>query len=361
MSKRLLFIIGAGASHEAGLPTGNILKSRIASLLGIDYGGSKKIIGDARLIAALDHVGKEMLGGVQNAYGAARKIHYAMPLARSIDDFINQNRGKKEIEICAKLAIVRTILQAEQESNELKLETNNIYKKPDYRKLDGTWYRRFFQLITENARPETLASRFAKISVIIFNYDRCIEHFLWHALKDYYSLDDETMAELIAKIKIFHPYGQTGHLSWQQKEDVTHFGSDQSWEHLLKLASQIKTFSEGTDPESSEIRNIREAVRVADVFVFLGFSFEKLNMQLLFPTPLPQAATALPKYFGTAFGISDSDREDIIGQVSRLESLDSDDPQGEIPKKESWESRCKIVNLKCWQLFDEYSRSLSLS
>lgn len=61
------------------------------------------------------------------------------------------------------------------------------------------------------------------------------------------------------------------------------FGQDLTPDLLLKLVVGIKTFSEGTDPESSDILEIRKHMGKANVLVFLGFAFHKLNMELINP------------------------------------------------------------------------------
>jgi len=55
MTQNTVFVIGAGASKEAGLPTGYELKSKISKLLDIrfDQFGSKQKSGDYQIMAAL--------------------------------------------------------------------------------------------------------------------------------------------------------------------------------------------------------------------------------------------------------------------------------------------------------------------
>ena len=49
--------------------------------------------------------------------------------------------------------------------------------------LDNTWYIVFFQILTENCGINDLKNRFQSITLIIFNYDRCIEHFIYNLLQ----------------------------------------------------------------------------------------------------------------------------------------------------------------------------------
>lgn len=52
---------------------------------------------------------------------------------------------------------------------------------------------------------------FRNISFIFFNYDRCIEFYLWIALQDYFNITSQEAAKLVqTKLKIIHPYGSLG-------------------------------------------------------------------------------------------------------------------------------------------------------
>jgi hypothetical protein len=45
------------------------------------------------------------------------------------------------------------------------------------------------------------------VSFIVFNYDRCIEHFIFHAAQSYYGVDPGRAAQFVAAISFYHPYG----------------------------------------------------------------------------------------------------------------------------------------------------------
>ena len=50
---------------------------------------------------------------------------------------------------------------------------------------------------------------------------------------------------------------------------------------VFNLASQIRTFTEGTDPETSNIEALRQCLIESDRLVFLGFAYHRLNMELI--------------------------------------------------------------------------------
>jgi hypothetical protein len=348
MNKKTVFIIGAGASKEANLPTGYELKSIIATLLNIQFSDPyEQTSGDRIIREALKMYvqNKENSSNINPYLKAAWLICDAMPQSISIDNFIDTHNDDKKIELCGKLAIVRSILDAEQNSL-LYIDPSNIYNKIDFSKLETTWYGNFWKLLTENCTKENLSQRLKSITLIIFNYDRCIEHFLYKSFQNFYGLKPDESAKLVNEIEIYHPYGVVGRLPWQDEQSVE-FGCEVSSRELLNLADQIKTFTEGTDPQSSEITAIRKNINEADTIVFLGFAYFELNMKLL----MPETSKAnLPKgryCFGTAKGISKSDCEMIKAELGNLFKCS--------------EHKINVRNdLDCYNLFNEYWRSLSL-
>src|SRR6266576_1369320 len=119
-SRKTLVIVGAGGSQEARLPTGRELKQKIASILDMRFkSGDRQIDGDHLVYGAIKVAieNRDLKSPDINAYiEAARRIQNAMPQAISIDNFIDSHQGNEEIELCGKLAIVRSILEAEKGS-----------------------------------------------------------------------------------------------------------------------------------------------------------------------------------------------------------------------------------------------------
>lgn len=350
-AKRTTIVVGAGASKEAGLPTGQDLKDLIAKSLNIKFDWREQKSGDHKISEALRlHVRKSDTPGtdINPHLHAARHIFEAMPQALSIDNFIDTHRRDDKIELCGKLAIVRSILAAESRSELYVDEQKRERRHPEFRNLQDTWYTSFFQLLTENCRLEDLVERARSITLIIFNYDRCVEHFLYHALQNYYKASPQEAAEIVQTIEIHHPYGKVGFLPWQQRSAAVEFGADPSPQQLLDLASQIKTFTEGTDPFSSEIASIRTSMLQASIVVFLGFAFHRLNMRLIAPGEAERGQRKKLICYATAKGISKSDCENLVAEINGAFG----DP----------ENKLNIRNdLTCHGLFQEYWRGLSLS
>lgn len=202
-------------------------------------------------------------------------------------------------------------------------------------------------MLTENCPANELDARLSSVVLIIFNYDRCIEHFLVHSLQNYHGMHESRAADLVAGMEIYHPYGSVGPLPFGAQRGAMDFGGAPDPQQLLALASDIKTFTEGTDPESSEILAIREHIRNAGKVVFLGFAFHKLNLRLLTP-PERGGKVTTRSCFATALGISDSDCDLIRADLAKLLQVPVKDIQVR-------------SNLTCNDLFHEYSRGLSLA
>jgi hypothetical protein len=354
MSQNTVFVIGAGASEEANLPTGYELKETISRLLDFKFDSTfrdKTKSGDETIIIAFWLLADQLFdqvdgstGNIVNSYvDEARHIREALPQAISIDNFIDTRRDNYKIAQCGKLAIVRSILEAEKNCL-LHFERKRTDSIIDFKDLEETWYTPFFQLITQNCVKNDLKERFKSITLIIFNYDRCIEHFIYYALQNYYNIPGTEAADLVKNINIYHPYGDVGTLPWINEAGAVAFGEYLRPENLLLQSSKINTFVEGTDPGSSKILEIRKHMGRANKLVFLGFAFHPLNMQLITPKKRKGVLKGI-KCFATTFNISDSNKKVIKDQI-----CDMYPGPNQI---------VEMSDLKCYAFFSEYWRNLS--
>lgn len=344
--RKTLVVVGAGANAEFGLPTGTELKSDIARRLDIRFEhGITPISGDMVLLESIRVVAAAAGLRDLNPYlHAAWAIRDAMPQAMSIDNFIDVHGGNAKIASCGKLAIVQSILTAEKESK-LYINPRERDRSIDFSSVDATWANRLTQMLFQNCRVEALAERLSSFVFVIFNYDRCLEHYLHHSLQNYYRISSEAAAALLASVEIYHPYGQVGHLPWTKLLPVVEFGADAGPQKVVDLTAQIRTFTEGTTVDGSRIEAIRSAVSESAILLFLGFAFHTLNMKLLRSEnkgPEPRSC------FATARGISDHDCKSVYSDIVNL----SPGP---------WSNIFVRNELKCGQLFEEYWRTFSLA
>ena len=348
MGLKTVFIIGAGASKEVNLPIGSELKKLIATALDIRYAHfNSRISGDGVIAEALVLAAAAQnppLRDINPYLHAGWRIRDAMPQAISIDHFLNDHSTNKQIEVCGKLAITSAILTAERESS-LFISRTQRHPQLDFGRIANTWFIGFFQLLSENCRSGELELRLASVALIIFNYDRCVEHFLYYAFQNYYSLSPEKAASLLGHLKIYHPYGTVGPLPWQGSEKQVEFGADLYAKNLFACSGLLKTFTEGTDESSSDIISIRASMSTSQKLVFLGFAFHRLNLNLLLPanTPRPNKRPV----FATAHGLSASDVDLIVHELT-VRDLNV-------------KTAIQVRNDKtCNQLFHEFRRSMSL-
>jgi hypothetical protein len=307
---RTVFVLGAGASKEALLPMGSELKARIAKFLDIRFeSGIRQVSGDHLITEALRHHTQACVPpsrDINPFLHAGRRIRDGMPQAISIDNFVDAHAEDKHVAVCAKLAIVRAIIEAEGKSL-LHAQTRSAQPSIEFAGLEKTWYTRFFQLLTENCRKAEVKPRLSSIAIVAFNYDRCIEHYLFHALQNYYGLQPEEASDALTSLEIHHPYGKVGSLPWMDSRSGIEFGHEPSARKLLELSSQVKTFTEGTDPAATEFRRITQLMSQASTLVFLGFAYHRLNLDLLFPPGASVLSTPSRRIYGTALGISADD------------------------------------------------------
>jgi hypothetical protein len=272
---KTVFVLGAGASVEAGLPTGEALKPTIAKLLDIKFDtfGRSLESGDHAIVNALRQCAHPSQGGdgTINLYiHEARAIRDNLGLAISIDNYIDAHRGNAKLELCGKLAIVRAILSAESKSI-FKSGNMGTARFPSG-KSSGTWYETFFKKMTEGLSKDDLSSIPQNLSLIIFNYDRCFEHFLAQSLQDYFKISADAAQHIVSQIQIVHPYGTVGSLPWQGGENPIAFGDDEP-NNLLRLASSIKTFTQGMSDDNDRTK-LDDITANAETIVYLGFSYQ---------------------------------------------------------------------------------------
>lgn len=345
-----VFVLGAGASKEAGLPLGSELKKVIADALDIRFEfGTHQISGDGELAEALRHAAQAAIPpsrDINPHLRAAWRIRDAMPQAISIDNFVDSHADDPRIVMCGKLAIAKSILDAERRSA-LYIDRANNQKRVNFERLAPTWFNAFFQLLTENCRRQDIEGRIRSVALVDFNYDRCVEQYLHLAIQNYYGHTPQESASILNKLEIHHPYGQVGTLPWQSAQTPLDFGETPGPGPLLHTADGIKTFAEGTQSDDPAFQRLTHIMATARRVVFLGFAFHRQNIDLLFPATAPTRSDSPRCVYGTALNLSASDVGDIVEQVTTRAGITT--------------SNIKLGNsLTCAGLFREYWRSLSL-
>jgi hypothetical protein len=304
IDKRVLFIVGAGASTELGLPTGRQLLtdlSKIAKRPGEIYFDSPdhynpniELPDDLR--TCLIREAQRRSGGVwgaefQRLCEIALWISRNAPLAPSIDNLLHSHKSDPDIVLVGKLMIAQCLIFAEANSivgpKDLRTDDKFAFLKRSKKiklsdkeiTISGTdnWLTRLFWLLAEESSFEDFLKRLANIDFVCFNYDRCIEHYLVNAASSYFKLDDGQVSRTLEAVRVVHPYGSLGDLV--VRGQVAHgFGLQSDFE---TSAQRIRTFTEGVGQDGLH-EDVKGRIEAASFILFLGFGFLQLNMDLLF-------------------------------------------------------------------------------
>lgn len=317
----VVIVLGAGASKEVGLPIGSELTTSIAQSLSFKIENFGRLAGGndqiRECIYKLAQNSTSTPGSVDDYYQAALKICDSMPLAPSIDNFIDSHRVDKKIAKMGKLAIAACILKAEKQST-LYVNRSNSYNKPNFKKLKGTWFTELFSLFSQHCVSDQLEERLSRLTIISFNYDRCFKHFLRNALLTYYTISPEEADRIVSRVTVLHPYGSVGSMRFDTGLQGIEYGQQPASDDLLRSAESIRTFTESTDEDSNETGTVRERIANAKTLVYLGFAFHPLNMRLLYGSALPSKNGRDCDVFATAMGISESNRSLIADDLARM-------------------------------------------
>lgn len=225
--------------------------------------------------------------GLHSAYEAASIVQKGLLHAQSIDAFIDMHIDKPAVALIGKQQIALEILRAEAEST-LFVDPSNIYNRIDFNReaIERSWLRVFTEILLEKARASDLAAIGRGVTVICFNYDRCIEHYLIQALEATLGIEQEQAHEVVYGLNILHPYGSLGRLPNSPAAGAggVRFGADVESQavDIWPIAEGISTFTEEMrDPD--QLLRIHDAIAGAEHLVFLGFGFQSQNVQLLKP------------------------------------------------------------------------------
>jgi len=304
---RTVFVIGAGANVEIGMPSGDELKKEIVKKL--DFKSTTEG-GDNHLY----NVFVSAFGNHRRLSAIAETIREALPFAISIDNFLNTHRNEPDVVLGGKLAIVASILEAEKKSFLYDFLYNDSNDN-----IQETWYPLFLKKITEGCEINEFIERLEDTAFIIFNYDRCFEYYMAKALMLYYQIGQVQAESIMEKMIIIHPYGIIG--------NTNTLGGNVPLAKLVQYAQNIRTFTEHSEKTREEQTSIKHIIDRANRVIFLGFAYHRLNLDLLFKYP-GYAVTLVDKAplsdevecYGTGLGISEGDRKYIQGALKKLDT-----------------------------------------
>jgi hypothetical protein len=354
--KNTLLILGAGASRDLDFPLGRGFKAEIAKLNAfsrVHEKGSYDFLEEREVPSnpdfeqsVRDYIAKKGIKATDSLPSvAAHDIKNAMQMiaggvgfAPSIDVFLKMRAANPLIVHCAKAAIAALILQRERNARRYLVRPENVDWYPD---LEKTWYQAFCEIcFSDTEGAGQIEEALSRLSIISFNYDRCIEQLLCTAVECLYSLPRPQAAALAATLDPLHPYGSLGKLPSAAGEVGVPFGADINSIDAAQMFDGIKTIGEQPLLQSE----IQKTVAAAKNIIFLGFGYHKPNLDLLL-TNQP-SATGIKHVYGTCFDMSKTETEVIRSTLAGNFRIER--PGG------SFQASVKLENMNCTQLLDEY-------
>lgn len=306
MSKTV-FVVGAGASVEFGasMPVGSALANMIRECLTAELANHRRS-GDTPIIDALSHSG---FGGQHEA--AMRRIRDGIITKESIDDFVDEWKDVPLLPEVAKAAISYCIASAESATKLAELTPPSAsFRIPGHfeRPMTGiapdragvlatlrnTWLGCVLRYHNGSARRRSFLDAIQDTSFVVFNYDRCVEQYLWHHLTTSLAVPPDEAREVLLSVPILHAFGSIGQLP--ELGGHHPFGSHLS-SHVYASASQIRTYTESVEGIIGE--RIASMIASADKIVFLGCAYHEQNLNLLFP----EGPNGIADLWGTCFGV----------------------------------------------------------
>lgn len=274
-----LLVVGAGSSVDAGLPLGSELVKRIAAMLqfeqttiGIGTGSGNQEIYNI----ILKHFGHSKAHRViKSCVGMSLSLQHA----DSIDAYLNDFRNDEDLVFCGKVSNAKAISEAET-NRTLTADRTNVFNTLNWAGLEDSWYSKFFGILKSGVRLENIDTIFDNISIVCFNYDRCIEQYLFYAMQNYYRISASEALSVLRKLKIYHPYGTIGAFAIDQTTGHSNYGLALRGAELVERSKTIRTVYEN-EKDIAGKEELQLMISNAEQVLFLGFGFHPLNIDLM--------------------------------------------------------------------------------
>jgi hypothetical protein len=251
ITKPTVLILGAGASMPYGFPSGGKLREIILDNLQLDHPPREWISTLLKLGITVDCI---------------RTFQYDLHHSdsSSVDAFIEYRPEFLEI---GKLAITFSLIPFEEEQQLF-----------DKKKGEESWYKYLFGKL--NAPFDSFDKN--KLSIITFNYDRSIEHYIFKAMKSRYGKSGEECKRKLDNIPIIHVHGRLGALPWQDEAGRAYLPRPDLLElgEIKSVSEQIDVISENKDT-SPEFDHAFKLMKDAERIYFLGFGYHEMNLRRL--------------------------------------------------------------------------------
>ncbi len=252
ISKKTVFVLGAGTSMPYGFPSGASLRKILCAPAN---GHSKEI----DWIASITKLGISPLDSIKFARA------FLDSGVGSIDSFLS--RRSKEFGEIGKFAIAAVLCNQEEPSR---------FRNTD---IEDDWYNYLWNALIAGVHEcEDLAAN--QIRFVTFNYDRSLEYYLRKSCQETFGVSYADAVKALEPLQIIHMYGQLGKLDQATSSDSRSYENFIGASELRIAAEGIKIISESRD-EAPEFDEARKLFGWAEQICFLGFGFDHKNMSRL--------------------------------------------------------------------------------
>jgi hypothetical protein len=274
-----VLVLGAGASCPYGFPTAKELKKRICENFSYPNTPTARLLGDGDPSRFVEFREAFLKSGVP-----------------SVDAFLER---RPEFLNVGKLAIAYCLIPYEQEAH--------LY--PPF--VDsGDWYEHLSEKL--NASFDEFGDN--KLSIITFNYDRSLEHYLFTSLRSLHGRSVDDCLAKLAKVPIIHLYCQLGTIPYPQRgsREYLPLGGDEkkARDAVLDAAHGITLLHEA----ASDLVEAGKLLEAAKRICFLGFSYHPLNVSRL---AIDTKNAGSKVIFGTARGMIGRELTDVQVRVHK--------------------------------------------
>ena len=279
-----VLILGAGASMPYGFPSGfGLLKEVQECCSGPRNGSVGREASSVRLRPEL--------------LAEMAKLLSVAPV-KSIDAFLEQ---RDEFLDEGKFAIAHRLMPSELEDILFKLENRG-----------DSWYQHLFDSVYTRKFEDVKRNR---LSILTYNYDRSLEHFLHVSVRAIYKKGDDEVATMLTNIPVIHLHGSLGKYSCDGKGG-RRYRPAETIEDLKHAMAAIKVIGEDIDvSQDPQFRRAHELFREAKRVVFLGFGYHPLNLSRL---NVEKHIDENAEIFGTCKGMWPVDIANLKSNLGRL-------------------------------------------
>jgi hypothetical protein len=285
LKTKTVFVLGAGASVPFGFPSGPQLTRNVVNDL-LNRGWLHKTLIET---LKLDEGSLQKFANVLRDSGRS-----------SIDAFLEY---RLEYMTVGKAAIAASLISCERPSYVMKYDDDN-WLRYLYNQLNSS-----FDYFSQN-----------QLGFVTFNYDRIVEWFLLTCLQNSFGKPMIECLSVLASIPIVHLHGRLGYLPWENAAGRD-FNNKIDEEGLLKGIDQIKIIHEDiTDDRDADFEKAKQLLALAEHVYFMGFGFNRLNVERLEISKLDQN-----KSIATSVGITGQERR-LISRLTngKVEFIDAD-------------------------------------